>query len=553
MYFIIFMNNSDENLKVIKIDAKYADACINIALDTIKNGKQAIFFVNTKPSAEKLSEEISKKIKNISLNELSKTIGNILPHPTHQCKRLEKIVLRGVSFHHAGLTSKQRELIEDNFKKGEIKIICSTPTLAVGVDMPAFRAIVRDLKRYGGRWGMQDIPVLEYQQMAGRAGRPSFDPWGEAITIAKSSSDKEDIFFNYINAENEDIYSKLAVEPVLRTYLLSLISSRYVKTKDEIVDFFSKTFWAYQYKDMEKLKMIMDRMLDLLEEWGFIISKNMNSNSENQESKNSDTEDVIDGFVSADSLTKTSNNKYRATNLGQRVAELYLDPYTANQLIVAMNKTLDIDVTLFSILHMISNTLEIRPLLNVKVKDEDIINELLAYHEDNFLIEEPSAFDFEHDEFLKSVKTASFMFDWCNEMDEQFLLDKYGIRPGEIRAKLDRADWLLYSCVELSKILSLNELNRFLFKARFRLKNGVKEELLPLLKLKGVGRVRARKMFSNGLKTLGDLKKIDIRSLVSIVGKATSFKIKEQLDETVPEDMKISDRKRIGQMSLGKY
>ncbi len=74
-----------------------------------------------------------------------------------------------------------------------------------------------------------------------------------------------------------------------------------------------------------------------------------------------------------------------------------------------------------------------------------------------------------------------------------------------------------------------------------------------MLKLKGVGRVRGRKMFDNGLKTLGDLKKVDIGSLVTIVGKATARKVKEQLDEKVPEDMKISDRKRVGQMSLGKY
>ena len=552
-----------EDTKVINIEEKYADPCINIALDTIARNKQAIFFVNTKSSAEKLSEEISKKIKNITLNELSEKIGNILAHPTQQCKRLQKIVHHGAAFHHAGLTPKQRELVEENFKSGNIKIICSTPTLAVGVDMPAFRAVVRDLKRYGGRWGMQDIPVLEYQQMAGRAGRPSFDAWGEAITVAKSETDKEDIFFKYINAENEDIYSKLAVEPVLRTYLLSLISSRYVKTRKEIVKFFSKTFWAYQYKDMEKLEMIIDRMLELLEEWEFVISidKNLeNKEIENEkiEKENLDADCLVDGFISAEKLLENNtfdskNIKYRATELGQRVAELYLDPYTANQLIVAMNKSLNININLFSILHMISNTLEIRPLLNIRVRDDAMINEALAVYEDNFLIEEPSSFDFEHDEFMKTIKTALFMNDWCNEMDEQFLLDKYAIRPGEIRVKLDRADWLIYSCVELSKILSLNDLNRFLLKARFRLKNGVREELLPLLKLKGIGRVRGRKMFDNGLRTLGDLKKIDISSLVTIIGKATARSVKEQLDEKVPENMKVSDKKRIGQMSLGKY
>jgi helicase len=568
----------DEKLNSnIFIDKKYADASINIALDTISIGKQAIFFVSTKSSAEKLSEEISKKIKNVSLDELSYKIGNILTHPTQQCKRLEKIILRGIAFHHAGLTSKQRELIEDNFKKGNIKIICSTPTLAVGVDLPAFRAIIRDLKRYGGRWGMTDIPVLEYQQMAGRAGRPSFDKWGEAITVAKSESNKDEIYDKFINADNEDIFSKLAVEPVFRTYLLSLISSRYVNTRSEIVNFFSKTFWAYQYEDMNKLEMIMDKMLNLLLKWNFIYicNNNASNNDDSNKSNNNDDSNKSNNndcnitnkykknyknnsnknneFLSADNLNSLTDIKYKATELGQRVAELYLDPYTANQLIDGMKKSLSINYNLFSILHLVSNTLEMRPLLRCKVKDEELINEAIAIYENNFLIEEPNNFDFEYDDFLHSIKTSLFMLDWCDEMDEQFLLEKYSIRPGEIRAKLETADWIIYSCVELSKILSFNDLNKYLLKARFRLKNGVKEELLPLLKLKSVGRIRARKLFNNGYKNIGDLRKAEITNLVQLIGKNIANNIKQQLNEDIPEEIKISDKKRIGQMSLGKY
>ena len=66
--------------------------------------------------------------------------------------------------------TKQRELIEDNFREGVIKIICATPTLAYGLSLPAFRSILKDLRRYGPR-GMAYIPVLEYLQMSGRAGR----------------------------------------------------------------------------------------------------------------------------------------------------------------------------------------------------------------------------------------------------------------------------------------------------------------------------------------------------------------------------------------------
>jgi len=198
------------------------NGALDLALDTIKIGKQALVFVNTKRSAEKTAEDISKKVKteNEELIGLSKDVLKALSSHTKQCQRLSDCVKKGIAFHHAGLVAKQRELIEDNFRNGTIKIICCTPTLAFGLDLPAFRAIIKDLKRFGSR-GMADIPVLEYLQMAGRAGRPKYDKTGEAICVAISENDKKKLYEKYVLGEPEEIYSKLAVEPVLRTYLLS--------------------------------------------------------------------------------------------------------------------------------------------------------------------------------------------------------------------------------------------------------------------------------------------------------------------------------------------
>ena len=198
-------------MKKQKIDESTDDATLNLALDTIKIGKQALVFANTKRSAEKAAEDISKKIKGEGgeLSGLSEDVLYSLTKPTKQCERLALCTKKGIAFHHAGLTEKQKEIIEDNFKKGVIKIICCTPTLAIGVDLPAFRAILKDLKRYGHR-GLAYIPVLEYLQMAGRAGRPNFDKEGQAIIISGSESEKEELLNRYINGEPEEIYSKLA-------------------------------------------------------------------------------------------------------------------------------------------------------------------------------------------------------------------------------------------------------------------------------------------------------------------------------------------------------
>ncbi len=516
----------------IKIPQITDDPTINLALDTIKLGKQAIIFANSKRSAEKTAEEISKKIKDISLNELSEKILHGLSRPTKQCERLSKCVKKGIAFHHAGITMKQRELIEDYFREGKIKIIAATPTLAAGVDLPAFRTILKSLRRYGMH-GLNWIPTLEYLQMAGRAGRPSYDKEGEAIAIANTEKAKEEIELRYVYGEPEEIYSKLAVEPVLRTYVLSLIATNFVNSKEQLIKFFEKTFWAQQYKDTFKLITTIEKMIELLKDFEFIRSEKKKSM-----------------FQSAFDLEQ--DEKYKATPLGIRVAQLYIDPLTANKIIESVKRAEQKDINIFSFLQMISHTLEMRPLLKVKVKElQDIQQEHLKVH-DFILEEEPKQYDMEYEEFLASLKTALMLKDWCGENSEEILLEKYGIRPGELNAKLHNADWLLYAAEELTRIMKKQKLLKEISKTRYRLKYGVKEELIPLLELQGIGRVRARKLNNNRLRNLGDLKKTDINTLAQIVGKKLAINIKEQLGQSI-DKIKVKERKRKGQISLLDY
>jgi len=144
--------------------------------------------------------------------------------------------------------------------------------------------------------------------------------------------------------------------------------------------------------------------------------------------------------------------------------------------------------------------------------------------------------------------------DWINEKTEEHLLETYNIRPGETRVKLNIADWLLYCSIEVARILNFKDLIKEIKKARFRLKYGVREELLPLLKLEGIGRVRARAMFRNKIKDIGDARKAPFAKLAQILGPKTAMNVKEQLGEKVrKEDLQIPKGKRKGQLSLEKF
>ena len=386
--------------KSVKINEEFDSAVLNIAIDTIKIGKQAIVFVNTKKSAEKTAEDISKKLKKDELlSKISDDALNSLSKPTKQCERLSYCLQKGIAFHHAGLTQKQKDIIEDNFRKGSVKIICCTPTLAYGVDLPAFRSIIKDLKRFTVH-GLSWIPVLDYMQMSGRAGRPNYDSEGQSIAIALTNSEKEKIEEKYVNGLPEDIYSKLAVEPVLRTYVLSLIAANFITTKKELFDFFDKTFYAHQFKDLRRLHATIIKVIDLLDEWEFILRSGGND------------------FAGADEL---DDEKYKTTLIGKRVAELYIDPLTAYFIINCLRNASDKKLDAFSFLQMISHTLEIRPMLKVGLREHDKIQEQMLELSDYLLEDEPSMYEPEYEDFLNSIKTGLMLNQWISEQDEEFL------------------------------------------------------------------------------------------------------------------------------------
>ena len=115
---------------------------------------------------------------------------------------------------------------------------------------------------------------------------------------------------------------------------------------------------------------------------------------------------------------------------------------------------------------------------------------------------EPTAYDPAYDDFIASVKTALFFIDWVDEKTEEELLERFNVRPGESRTKTSSADWLLYAVSELLPLLNMHTRVSDIKKMRTRIQYGAREELLTLLRLDGVGRVRARKLYKNGLKDL---------------------------------------------------
>ncbi|MDI6721416.1 MAG: DEAD/DEAH box helicase [Candidatus Aenigmarchaeota archaeon] len=504
----VFYHDSNENILDIRdniIKMKDGEAEKVLGHDTIQKNKQALLFVSTRRSAEAVAERLAKSVSasNPVLSKLSRDIEKALPSPTKQCRRLALCVRNGTAFHHAGLVAKQRKIIEDAFRSGEIKILSATPTLAFGVNTPAYRVIIRDVKRYGA-YGPDFIPVLEVHQMFGRAGRPAYDKEGEAIVVAKNLSEAEELKEMYINGEPEPIYSKLSVEPMLRMHTLSLIASEVVRSKGELEGFFSSTFFAHQYGNINEVMEKVESILHQLEEFNFISTEK---------------EGMFAVFKPAFNIS--NDYKISATKLGKKVSELYLDPLSAHTIISSIGAKDEEFMT------SLNTCGEMHPLLSIRKKDDFIEEELMKSG-----IKTPDVWEYEYGIFLSAFKTWMMFRDWMDEAGEDILLEKYGVTPGELYAKTKNAEWMLYSAAELARLLrKLDAANDFR-RLQLRIKHGVKEELLRLIKLKGIGRVRARMLFKNGIKTPADIKKVRPEILSELVGKKIAAKIVAEAEES---------------------
>ncbi|MDD1646202.1 MAG: hypothetical protein LUP93_07895, partial [Methanomicrobiales archaeon] len=112
--------------------------------------------------------------------------------------------------------------------------------------------------------GMQPIPVREYHQMAGRAGRPGLDPYGEAVLIAKDAIALQSLAEHYVNSAPEDVSSRCTTRAALCTHVLSLVATGFASSREEILRFMDGTLLAYQKKSRGPLERHVDRILEWL-------------------------------------------------------------------------------------------------------------------------------------------------------------------------------------------------------------------------------------------------------------------------------------------------
>ncbi|KXS42058.1 ATP-dependent DNA helicase [Methanohalophilus euhalobius] len=482
--------NFNESQKFI--ERRHKEDTVNLVLDTIIEEGQCLVFDSSRRNcvgfAKKCAPVAGELLDRQNRNELEEVAKEVLENgETKLTETLAYCIKKGVAFHHAGLNSAHRRIVEDAFRNNLIKMICSTPTLAAGLNLPARRVIIRSYKRYDPNAGMQPIPVLDYKQMAGRAGRPHLDPYGEAVVIVKTYEELTDVLERYINASAEDIWSKLGTENALRTHILSTIASGFANCHKEVLTFLGSTFFAHQQESWNFEELLEDCLI----------------------------------FLKNEGMLEQDNEIIRATELGKMISSLYIDPLSASKIIRGLEKTTHVtDITL---LQLICSTPDMR-LLYLRNRDYEIINDYVMNHTEDF-IEVPSPFkQIEYEWFLSEVKTALLLQEWINEKSLEKIVENYQVAEGDIYASSDIAEWLMHATLRIASRIN-PQLETECAKLEKRIHYGAGSELMELVEIPDVGRARARKLFKKGYSSRQKLATANEKQLAGIVGPKIAQKI----------------------------
>ncbi len=546
---------------------------IPLVKQEISEGHQCLVFTNTRRNAmaeaRKFAPIVEKGFIKGSDNNWKKRPlilkEEFLDENAEKSEMVEEmagLIAKGTACHHAGLTYGMRKVIEKGFKDGTIRFLSATPTLATGVNLPARIVIVKHLHRYDERSGMSPLSCLEVRQMCGRAGRPGYDNRGEAFIRASNRNSIDDIVQRYFQSDGETIRSKLGFEGTLRTHLLSSVASGLIRDLKGLKEFIEKTLYFHQKDKTTVLSQLNDSLI-FLSEWRFLecedengrpvleIQDFLNHRSSRQYEVSSspwftdenvlnvngrlfDIDDDGRGFINAyegfrtilDDTWWEKNIFLKTTAFGCRTSQLYIDPLSALNLMTALNALKEyhnrrdhsnnsLDSNIIGIFHSISSCSEMSNLY-LRRSEKMVYKNIYFDSPSKFIIPPPSdPSDF--NTYLSEIKTASLLNDWISENKENDILKKYNIGPGDIRTRMETADWLLYSMKELAKLTGYNCEDEFK-SLLLRIKYGISKNLTPLVRIPNIGRVRARALFNYGFTDIEKIRNADSKVLSNIKG-----------------------------------
>ncbi|XP_070361564.1 helicase POLQ-like isoform X7 [Equus asinus] len=438
---------------------------------------------------EKEKQEVIQNLKNLSGGSL--------------CPVLKRTIPFGVAYHHSGLTSEERKLLEEAYSTGVLCLFTCTSTLAAGVNLPARRVILR--APYVAK---EFLKRNQYKQMIGRAGRAGIDSTGESILILQEK-DKQKVL-ELISRPLENCYSHLVQEFTkgIQTLFLSLIGLKIATNLDDIYHFMSGTFFGVQQKILLKEKSLWDITVDSLR---YLTEKGL---------LQKDTILTEKGLLQKDTICKSEEEfqySFQITKLGRASFKGTVDLAYCDVLYRDLKKGLE-GLVLESLLHLIYLTtpydmasqcdpdwmIYFRQFSQLSPAEQNVA--ALVGVSENFLGKKASgqAIKKKVDKGVVNRLYLSFvLFTLLKETNIWSVSEKFNMPRGYVQNLLTAAasfsSCVLHFCEELEEFWVYRVL---LVELTKKLTYCVKAELIPLMEVTGVLEARAKQLYSAGYKSL---------------------------------------------------
>jgi len=480
------------------------NAYINSVVNFLRRGMSVIQFRQTRRNAQSSATGVADWFKNEGIDPLNMDIKF---SETANKKSLERATSYGCGYHHGGMVRRDKNLITELYEKRHLNFIASTTTLSAGINIPASVGLV-EFMRFDIKEGLKPIPKNETLQCFGRIGRPQFDSYGTALLLLNAKGRSRGWIEGAIQ-DLSDMYFIGKPDPILSSYykkrnllsaILGVVASGDVKTIDELEDYLKGSLSYLQNK------------------------RRLNANAD----------DVLyEMKYASNPLIKIENGKIIATSLGKAVNSLYVHPKTAIRLIEA-SQSLPSDASDFAIVFWACSTPEFRNFYPPHSKKKGWI-EIMKQKSDEIYLDGINA------DYINPLMTAMVLvgseerpYAWIRETDIKSLEKYWSIQAGDLQAIIGgsgTANWIMYAFSIIAKIMKNEQLSKRAMELGTQIRYGIRKELIELVKIREVGRSRARKLWNRGYKDAYDVADADVDTLAKIndggriLGKKTASKI----------------------------
>ncbi len=495
-----------------------------------EKGEQTIIFLPDKPTTEALAHHLSHALNLppaagaiAEMNALEESVSKDM---------LITFLSSGVAVHNADLSWEERDIVERYTRKGEIRVLCTTTTLAVGLNLPMKNAIVAPLRwkyfRDTRSLSKERILVSDYENMGGRVARYGFvSDFGRALFVTASYVDHKFYTDHYVKGPIEEMTPALNRREMDR-HILNLVASEICRDAGEIKTFLKSTFtgrtlWNTEMTDADYDKVI-EETIALSVKWGLI--------------------------------EKTAKDRLIPTPLGKNTAAKGIALETAVFFLEFLNNADPRNVSDFEILMLLAMSHDAIPVYIPLKRNErgqgGYLYELKQAIHDSMEETKPvfqSVWKISgmlSQEKERAVKKALMMNRWISPAETKEIENSYEVFSGAIKRVGEDFSWLAETLASLAReirwdpraIARIERLSQ-------RLIYGVTEKGLALskIRLRGLGRTYINTLLAEGYDTPEAAAELPLTELERLLPKHLAERLYRHFHKDYQKQEEATDQK----------